>query len=178
MLFFPAAAAPKRPSTLCSRGLRSPLSCLNAVDAYGSSAFGFEGFTLDMPRRLLRTVDHDVELRPKSFDVLCCLVERAGHLVTKDEILRTVWPGLNVTDDSLTRCVSDIRLSLGDREQRIVKTLPGRGYILAVPISRLAPDSGRAQAANGQPEPAALPLPDRPSTAVLPVDNVDRDPEQ
>src|SRR6476619_1467058 len=102
--------------------------------------FGFEGFTLDVPRRVLRTGDHDVELRPKSFDVLCCLVERAGQLVTKDEIFRAVWSGLNVSDDSLTRCVSDIRLSLGDREQRIVKTIPSRGYILAVTTARLVTD--------------------------------------
>ena len=84
----------------------------------------FEGFSLDIRRRSLRSGDREIELRPKSLDVLCHLVKNAGRVVTKDEIIEAVWSDVVVTDDSLTRCVSDIRAALGDTAQRIVKTAP------------------------------------------------------
>src|SRR5262245_7303890 len=138
----------------------------------GQRLYAFEGFILDAASRSLRAGNCDLDLRPKSFDVLCCLVEYAGALVPKDEILRKVWAGIHVTDESLARCVSDIRRSLNDREQRIVKTVPGRGYLLAVPVSRVWADVRRAENANSQNEPVVLALPDRPSIAVLPFNNM------
>src|SRR5262245_37691848 len=114
-----------------------------SVNETGPRVYAFEGFTLDAARRSLRAGEGDLDLRPKSFEVLCCLVEHAGVLVPKDEILRKVWSGIHVTDESLARCVSDIRRSLNDREQRIVKTVPGRGYLLAVPVSRVPADAQR-----------------------------------
>src|SRR5262245_54395432 len=104
--------------------------------------FQFEGFTVDVTRRILRAADRDVKLRPRSFDVLCCLLRHGSQLATTDELLHSVWPGNTVSAESLTRCVSDIRLSLGDHEQRIVKTVPGRGYLLAVLVRQVARDSG------------------------------------
>ena len=95
----------------------------------------FEGFSLDIRRRSLRSGDREIELRPKSLDVLCHLVKNAGRVVTKDEIIEAVWSDVVVTDNSLTRCVSDIRAALGDTAQRIVKTAPRRGYVLAAPVA-------------------------------------------
>src|SRR5262245_40803269 len=92
------------------------------MDVPAPKVFRFEDFTLDAMGRFLRREDRIVELRPKSFDVLCCLVENAGRLVTKDEIIEAVWPNVIVTDESLTRCVSDVRLALGDGDQQIIKT--------------------------------------------------------
>jgi TolB-like protein/Tfp pilus assembly protein PilF len=143
-----------------------------------SRVYAFEGFTLDATCRSLRARNGDLDLRPKSFDVLCYLVEHAGVLVRKDEILRKVWAGIHVTDESLARCVSDIRRSLNDREQRIVKTVPGRGYLLAVPVSRVPANGAPAASAGTHPEPAALALPDRPSIAVLPFNNMSADASQ
>src|SRR5215470_1726440 len=147
-------------------------------DETGHRVYAFEGFTLNATSRSLKSGNCDLELRPKSFDVLCCLVEHAGELVPKDEILRKVWSGIHVTDESLARCVSDIRRSLNDREQRIVKTVPGRGYLLAVPVSRVLADGAPAAAASPYQEPAALALPDRPSIAVLPFNNMSADASQ
>ena len=93
----------------------------------------FEGFALDLGERVLRRDGREVALRPKSFDVLACLAQHPGRVITKDELMAQVWPGLVVTDDSLTRCVSDIRAALGDASQRLVKTVPRRGYLLALP---------------------------------------------
>ena len=86
--------------------------------------FNFEGYTLDLRRGCLRRANREIALRPKSFAVLRYLVENAGRLVTKDELIGTVWKTIAVTDASLTRCVSDVRLALQDREQRIIRTAP------------------------------------------------------
>lgn len=96
--------------------------------------FCFEGLSLDPRQRSLRLHDQAVELRPRSFDVLVCLVRGAGRLVTKQEVMDAVWPDVVVTDESLTRCVSDIRQAIGDSEQRIIKTVPRRGYLFAAAV--------------------------------------------
>jgi DNA-binding winged helix-turn-helix (wHTH) protein len=49
--------------------------------------------------------------------------------------MKAVWPNVIVTDESLARCVSDVRLALGDRRQRIIRTVPRRGYPLTVPAA-------------------------------------------
>ena len=190
------------------------------MDNVAYRVFRFEGFTLDVLRRVVRHGERDIELRPKSFDVLCCLVERAGQLVTKEEILETVWPNVVVGDESLARCVSDVRQALGDSQQKIIKTLPRRGYLFAVPVSKAAADgpilsagalegSGTSrpasQARPGVPRtwsawrnvtgaallllligastwfwfrPSGIPLPDRPSIAVLPFVNMSGEAQQ
>jgi adenylate cyclase len=103
-------------------------------------AFCFGKFVLDLRRGCLRAAEREIELRPKSFGVLRYLVENAGRLVPKDEILKAVWPDVTVTDESLTRCVSDIRLALEDADQSIIKTMSRRGYVFAAPVSSVPPD--------------------------------------
>jgi DNA-binding winged helix-turn-helix (wHTH) protein len=108
-------------------------------------AFKFEGFTLD----LRRGADGEIELRPKSFEVLRYLVENAGRLVPKDELIKAVWLNVIVADESLARCVSDIPLALGDRRQRIIRTVPRRGYLLAVPVSEAEANVASAERGTG-----------------------------
>ena len=148
--------------------------------AVAQKVFRFEGFTLDLTRRSLRAGDRVIELRPKSFDVLAYLVERAGRPAGKDEIIQAVWPDVTVTEESLTRCVSDIRLALDDGAQRIIKTLPRRGYVLAAPADPGDTAIFVAHAGGGaeKKSTATLALPDRPSIAVLPLDNASGDKEQ
>src|SRR5262245_56279081 len=100
----------------------------------GERSFCFEGYTLDLRRGCLRTGAREIELRPKSFEVLRYLVENAGRLVSKTELIKAIWPNVTVSDESLARCVSDIRLALEDSEQRVIKTLPRRGYLFAAPV--------------------------------------------
>jgi TolB-like protein/DNA-binding winged helix-turn-helix (wHTH) protein/Flp pilus assembly protein TadD len=94
----------------------------------------FDEFDLDVGCRTLRRAGRSLDLRPRSFDVLVYLAEAAGRPVGKDEILAAVWPGVVVGEESLTRCVSDIRQALGERGQHIIKTLPRRGYLFAAPV--------------------------------------------
>jgi adenylate cyclase len=136
------------------------------MPSFTQPALQFERFTLDRARGRLRADDRDIELRPKSFDVLRYLAENADRVVTKDEILKAVWPNVVVSDDSLSRCMSDVRLALGDADQRIIKTVPRRGYMFAAEVSTPAAAT------------ATLPLPDRPSIAVLPFTNHSGDAQQ
>lgn len=80
-----------------------------------------------------------VHLQPKVMAVLLCLAERAGEVVTREEIVRQVWSGRAVSDESLTRCISELRLALGDHPQlpEFLQTIPKIGYRLvkAVEIS-------------------------------------------
>src|SRR5712671_5517391 len=76
-----------------------------------------------------------VDVRRKSFDVLRYLIEHAGRVVTKEELIRAVWPDVTVGDESLTQCISEVRRALDDEGQRIVRTVPRRGYLIGVPIS-------------------------------------------
>jgi adenylate cyclase len=70
--------------------------------------------------------------------VLKYLVENAGS--SKEELIKAVWPNLVVTDEAVTRCVSEVRSVLEDREQQIIRTVPRRGYVFAVPVSASAAD--------------------------------------
>jgi pimeloyl-ACP methyl ester carboxylesterase/DNA-binding winged helix-turn-helix (wHTH) protein len=89
------------------------------------------GNTLNLSRRELRDASGAiVELRPQTLDVLLLLARHAGDVVTKDELLESVWSGVVVTEDSLVKCIGEIRRALGDDEHRIVRTEPKRGYRL------------------------------------------------
>ena len=153
--------------------------------------YAFEGWTLDCGCGVLKSENRDVPLRPKSFEVLRFMIENAGRLVSRDDVLSAVWPGVTVTEDSLTQCVSEVRQALGDPGQRILKTVPKRGYIFAVPVSaagRSEHNLIRAPSEIGQPNslPGAgpglastlPPLLDGPSVAVLPFANLSGDASQ
>ena len=64
------------------------------------------------------------------------MVENAGKLVTRDELMQAIWPGIFVSDESIAQCVMDVRRVLGDGEQLLLRTLPRRGYLLEGLISR------------------------------------------
>ena len=148
----------------------------------------FECFVLDLERLSVHAPSGQVDLRPKSFEVLRYLAEHAGRVVTKDEVIKAVWPDVTVTDASLTRCISDVRHALGDERQRIIKTVPRRGYLFDVPVSPAdatagATDKDRptipSSRASLDPRPGAeLSLPDKPSIAVLPFVSLSADPGQ
>lgn len=97
--------------------------------------YSFEGWILDCGRGVLTSETGDIALRPKSFDVLRFMIENAGRLVSRDEVLNAVWPETTVTEESLTQCVSEVRQAIGDSAQRIIKTVPKRGYLFALPLN-------------------------------------------
>lgn len=94
-----------------------------------------ESFNLDLDRLCVRGPSGQIDMRPKSFDVLLYLVSNAGRVIGKDELIKAVWPDVIVTDDSLTQCISEIRHALGDKDKRIIKTVARRGYLVDGPVS-------------------------------------------
>ena len=104
------------------------------MPAPGSYRFG--PYRLDRAAYRLVDGDRSIELSPKALDLLLLLVEHAGSLVTKDEILKAVWPDVAVTDNALTQVVSDLRHALGDSSSapRYLETVPRRGYRFIAPV--------------------------------------------
>lgn len=89
------------------------------------------GFVLDLTNGELRTASQELaELRKQALNVLLALGSHAGHVVTKDELMRRVWPNVIVGDDSLAQAIAEIRRVLGDSEHRLVRTITRRGYML------------------------------------------------
>lgn len=118
--------------------------------------------TLDEGRGVLIAPDGaETSLRPKTFELLRLLLRHPGRVVARGEILDAVWPGIFVTDDSITQCVVELRRAMGPAGNGLLRTMPRRGYLLqaevmaeALPATGLASAITRAE--------------DRPSIAVLP----------
>jgi adenylate cyclase len=145
----------------------------------------FERYTLDIARHSLRAADRKIALRPKNFEVLRYLVENPDRLVTKEELLKAIWPDVVVNEESLTRCVSEVRQAIGDSKQTIIVTVPRCGYRFTATVSQIMASAAMAP----QPAPptqhgsyagarSQSPLLDRPSVAVLPFANLSGDPQQ
>ncbi len=98
--------------------------------------YSFGEFTLDLDRGALLRAGADIKLRPKSFKMLSYLVERQGLLVTKEELLDAIWGRTVVTEDAITQCVRDIRRALHDQSQKKLRTIPRRGYIFDLPVTK------------------------------------------
>jgi DNA-binding winged helix-turn-helix (wHTH) protein len=89
------------------------------------------GFVLDLGAGELRTSDHQVAgLRKQALDVLLVLGARAGQVVSKDELMRSVWRDVVVGEGSLAQAISDVRRVLRDDDHRLVRNVARRGYML------------------------------------------------
>lgn len=89
----------------------------------------FSGFEFDAQREELSKDGVPIALAPKPLALLMYFLGNPGRALAKDELIRAVWGQTVVTDDSLVQLVLELRNALSDREQRIVKTLPRRGYL-------------------------------------------------
>jgi TolB-like protein/Flp pilus assembly protein TadD len=98
--------------------------------------------SIDTLRAEIRLAGERVPLRRKSFDVLVYLVQRPRRVVTKAELLDAVWADRIVTEGSLKVCLAEVRAAIGDRERRLIRTVPRRGYMLEAPFVREAPAAG------------------------------------
>jgi len=98
------------------------------------SLWSFGNCQLDEFSRELRVNGNVVDMESKPFDVLHQLLLHTGEVVTKEELLESVWPGVAVVESSLATAVSKLRKALGDDEQRTVITIPRVGYRMAVPV--------------------------------------------
>jgi DNA-binding winged helix-turn-helix (wHTH) protein len=121
----------------------------------------FGPFRLSLSRRLLVRVtdqgEQPVSLGSRALNILIQLVRRPGTLVTKDDLMDAVWPGVAVEDNNLTVQMAALRRALGDGQggARWIETVPGRGYRFVAAVSEvIEPLSGRAFEPAEEPAPA------------------------
>ena len=112
-------------------------------------AFRVGAVTVSPSLNRLEVEGEVVQIEPKVMEVLVALAARRGQVISRDELLATVWADTVVTDDALNRSISALRKALGDtpREPAFVETIPKRGYRLIPPVDwRLRGDSVPASA--------------------------------
>src|SRR5579871_5266186 len=99
----------------------------------------FGPFRIDAEQRLLLRDEKPVPLSPKAFDLLIVLAQRSGQIVTKDDLMKLLWPDTFVEESNLGQHVFQLRKALGDRSQdsAYIVTVPGRGYRFAQRVETL-----------------------------------------
>ena len=132
--------------------------------------FRFAGHVLDVTRRELRRDGQPVSVEPQVFDLLVYLIRNRDRVVTKDDLLDSVWGGRVVSESTLTSRINAARKAVGDsgEAQRLIRTMPRKGLRFI------------AEVADGLPEelPTLTGVHNRPSIAVLPFDNLSGDRDQ
>src|SRR5947209_16356816 len=105
--------------------------------------YSFDCFRVDPTERVLLRDGKPISLSPKVFDTLLALVERSGHIVSKDQLFEIVWPDVFVEENNLTQYVAAARRALGDnrQEQRYIETVPKRGYRFAPSVQVVTEES-------------------------------------
>ena len=141
----------------------------------------FEDYALDTDRRELRLRADLVPVEPQVFDLLEHLIRNRERVVSKDDLLASVWSGRVVSESALTSRINAARSAIGDsgEAQRLIKTIPRKGirFVGAVREEQRSAEPSSTAFAAEQPS-LTLALPDRPSIAVLPFQNMSGDPEQ
>ncbi|HET8973902.1 MAG TPA: winged helix-turn-helix domain-containing protein, partial [Pseudolabrys sp.] len=148
--------------------------------------FLFGDHTLDADRRELRRGAESISVEPQVFDLLIYLVENRDRVVTKDDLIASVWGGRVVSDSTLTSRINAARKAVGDSggNQKLIRTIARKGLrfvgdVRVTPLGADPPDlMSRAPEDAQESSRPALPLPDRPAIAVLPFVNLSGDPEQ
>ena len=141
----------------------------------------FENYALDTERRELRRAGNLITLEPQVFDLLEYLVRHRERVVTKDDLIASIWQGRIVSESALSTRINALRVAIGDsgEEQRLIRTLPRRGlrFVGAVREEQKS-HAGGFTSTRAEQEKAMLALPDKPSIAVLPFTDMDHNPEQ
>jgi TolB-like protein/DNA-binding winged helix-turn-helix (wHTH) protein/Flp pilus assembly protein TadD len=126
----------------------------------------FLAFQLDPENHSLSRGEERLQITPRAFDVLCYLVEKAGFLVTQDELLEALWPKTFVNPEVLRKYILEIRRVLGDRPENpvFIETVTKRGYRFIAPVTEKSATLPRTQSKPEEPQEFPGPqasLPDR-----------------
>ena len=139
--------------------------------------FLFANHVLDTDRRELHRGSQPIAVEPQVFDLLVYLVENRDRVVSKDDLIASVWGGRIVSESTLTSRINAVRKAVGDsgEHQKLIRTIARKGLRF---VAEVRTEQNAAEPVRAEPARAALPLPDRPAIAVLPFANMSGDPEQ
>jgi TolB-like protein len=145
--------------------------------------YSFENYCLDADRRELKRGSELIAIGPKVFDLLLFLVQNREQVVTRDDLLESVWGGRIVSESTLTSHINAVRKAIGDtgKEQRLIRTVSRRGLRFVGKIEEQELHTGipvTAPDIAGENLTPVLALPDSPSIAVLPFRNLSGNVEQ
>jgi TolB-like protein len=150
--------------------------------------FIFADYLLDADRRELHCGSEFIAVEPQVLDLLIYLLQNRDRVVSKDDLIASIWGGRIVSETTLTSRIYAARKAIGDtgQHQRLIRTVARKG-IRFVGTVRAEPESDEPAPVIDQPSielreqpspPLQVPVPDRPAIAVLPFTNMSGDPEQ
>src|SRR5436190_377275 len=134
----------------------------------GSLRYLFEEYAFDTDRRELHRGADLVSVAPQVFDLLDYLIRNRERVVSKDDLINAIWNGRVVTEAALTTRLNVARTVIGDsgEEQRLIKTLPRKGFRFVGPVLEIQEPAGAAAPYNPiEPSKLVLALPNVPSIA-------------
>jgi TolB-like protein/cytochrome c-type biogenesis protein CcmH/NrfG len=149
--------------------------------------FHFSDHVLDVNLRELTRGGESVAVEPQVFDLLVHLIENRDHVVTKDDLIETVWDGRIVSESTLTSRINAARRAVGDsgKDQAVIRTIARKGFRFVGDVQPKAANGREVHAAapqaldfTGEPLHRQFPALDRAAIAVLPFANLSGEPEQ
>jgi TolB-like protein/tetratricopeptide (TPR) repeat protein len=144
--------------------------------------FHFDGYVLDPDRRELHRGVEAVALEPQVFDLLLHLLRNRDHVISKDELIETVWGRRIVSDATIDSRIKAARQAVGDSgaAQRLIRTMPRKGVRFVAEVREESPTTREPvpNVIGTSPVPPRLSVPDKPSIAVLAFANMSSDHEQ
>ena len=167
-------------------GLITPLGRPAQADRSHDVQFCFADHTLDTERRELYRGSEPIAVEPQVFDLLIYLMENRDRVVSKDDLIASVWGGRIVSESTLTSRINAARKAVGDsgEDQKLIRTIARKGLRFVGEVRTQRTGTEPADASGLPPVQVhersrpALPLPDRPAIAVLPFINMSGDSEQ
>ena len=130
--------------------------------------FDFSGYSLDIGRRELRRGPNLIEIEPQVFDLLVFLIENRDHVVTKDDLIASVWGGRIVSESTLSSRITAARKAIGDTGERqdLIRTMSRKGLRFVGEISSGGPHGAASSNGSGLVSPRdhqSGPIPDPPA---------------
>jgi DNA-binding winged helix-turn-helix (wHTH) protein len=156
------------------------LSCRQSQACGGALQYRFENYVLDCGLRELRRGTELIAVEPQVFDLLTFLIHHRDRVVSKDDLMAAIWNRRIVSESALTSRINSARAALRDtgEEQRLIKTLRGKGFRFVGAVSEAERTSRAMPASPATPTSWTPLLGDQPSIAVLPFVNMSGDPAQ
>ena len=134
----------------------------------------FNDYVLDVERRELRCAGALVAIEPQVFDLLVYLIQNRGRVVSRDELLGSVWQGRIVSNSALANRINGARAAIGDsgEDQKLIRTLPRKGFRFVGNVAEENSDPSPTRLGSDRPRPTQ---PEQPSLVVLPFSDSSSD---